>query len=321
METRANYIVIGAFTFTVAIAAVLFGLFAARFASDSAWTNYQVLFTESVIGLSSGSPVLYNGVNVGRVTELKLNPRDVRLVLATVEIDASVPIRADVVATIRLTGLTGTAAIQLRGGSPDSPLLESQNGGPPRIQSEVSPFARLLDSSEGIVVTASQVVERLEKLFSEGNLERIESTLAATETLTAALADPDGDLRRLLASTAEAGDELPALARQFGELAKRLDQGIEQVDADLLDHLPALRARAEASLENLESLTGRVDTIVAHNQDALMQVGASGMRSVNGGIEDLRRLIRDLSNVVRRIEQNPSQFLFGGDQPEEYTPR
>ncbi|MGB0514900.1 MAG: hypothetical protein ACPGJE_08685, partial [Wenzhouxiangellaceae bacterium] len=59
----------------------------------------------------------------------------------------------------------------------------------------------------------------------------------------------------------------------------------------------------------------------AHNQDALMQVGASGMRNVNGGIEDLRRLIRDLSNVVRRIEQNPSQFLFGGDQPEEYTPQ
>jgi len=69
METKANYVVIGAFTLTIAIAAVLFGLFAARYATDSAWNRFQIIFNESVIGLSDGSPVLYNGVSIGRVTE------------------------------------------------------------------------------------------------------------------------------------------------------------------------------------------------------------------------------------------------------------
>ena len=118
METKANYVVIGAFTLTIALAAVIFGLFAARYATDSAWNRYQILFNESVIGLSDGSPVLYNGVNVGRVSELDLNPEDVRQVLVTVDIEAQVPVHRDTVATIRLTGLTGTAAIQLTGGTP-----------------------------------------------------------------------------------------------------------------------------------------------------------------------------------------------------------
>ncbi|MEX0915466.1 MAG: MlaD family protein, partial [Wenzhouxiangellaceae bacterium] len=176
METKANYVIIGAFTFTVAIAAVLFGLFAARYVSDSAWTNYEIRFNESVIGLSDGSPVLYNGVNVGRVTDLDLNPDDVREVLVTVEIEAEVPVHEDTVATIRLTGLTGSAAIQLSGGSPGSPLLRSRPDHPARIQAISSPLNRLLESSEGIVVTANKVLNQLDALFSDANIERVDAT-------------------------------------------------------------------------------------------------------------------------------------------------
>jgi len=321
METRANYIIIGAFTFIVAIAAVGFGFFAARFAVDRAWNRYEILFTESVIGLSRGSPVLYNGVNVGRVESLQLNPQDVREVLAVVEIDAAVPIHVDAEATIRLTGLTGTAAIQLRGGTPDTPLLEARGDRLPRIEAVESPLARLLESSEGIVVTANRVIERLDRLVSADNLERIENTLAAVDRLTTNLAAADGDVMQLVADLSSAGRELPGLTRRLESVARRFDGVLAGVDAELVDHLPRLRRRLDASLANLESLSARVDGIVAHNQDALMQVGSSGMRNVNAGLEDLRRLIGDLSAVVRRIEQNPSQFLFGGDQPEEYSPQ
>ncbi|MFU8877407.1 MAG: MlaD family protein, partial [Wenzhouxiangellaceae bacterium] len=147
METRANFVLIGAVTMAALIAAVLFGLFAARFVTDAAWNRYEVLFTDSVIGLSRGSPVLFNGVNVGRVSELRLNPEDVREVLATVEINAEVPIHEDTEATIRLLGLTGSAAIQLRGGDPKSPLLPTGQRDLARIKTGDSPLARLIESS------------------------------------------------------------------------------------------------------------------------------------------------------------------------------
>ncbi len=321
METRANYIVIGAFTFAVAIAAVLFGLFAARFATDQAWNRYEILFTESVIGLSRGSPVLYNGVDVGRVVELSLNPADVRKVLVRVDIDSEVPIHEDTVATIRLTGLTGTAAIQLRGGSPDSPLLRGLDTQLPRIQTVESPLARLLESSEGIVVTANRVIERLDRLFGEANLARVESVLSSTEALTAQLAADDGAFRRTLDSAAAAGAALPALLEEVRVAATRFDRVLARADTALIEPLPALREKVEATLANVESLSARLDAIVAHNQEAMMQLGSRGIQNMSGGIDDLRRLIRDLNAVVRRLEENPSGFLLGGEQQEEYRPQ
>lgn len=321
METKANYVVIGAFTFTIAIAAVLFGLFAARYATDSAWNHYQILFDESVIGLSDGSPVLYNGVNVGRVSELDLNPEDVRQVLVTVEIEAQVPVHRDTVATIRLTGLTGTAAIQLSGGTPGSPLLEPSDDEPAQIQSVSSPLNRLLESSEGIVVTANKVLNQLDALFSDENVARVNATLTSLERFGGSLAEPDSALNRLLASSADASQSLPNLVERISATTERFDRLVAGIDQGIVRDLPELRTRLSGTLANLESLSGRLDTIVANNQDELSQIGGVGMRQVSGGVEEIRRLIRDLSDLVRQVEDNPARFLLGGEQPEEYPSR
>ncbi len=321
METKANYVVIGAFTFIVAVAAVVFGLFAARFATDSAWNRYEILFRESVFGLSEGSPVLYNGVNVGRIVEIDLDPADVRQVLVTVEIEAAVPIHTDTAATIRLTGLTGTAAIQLSGGSPDTPLLSSRERGLPRIEASESALSRLLEESEGIAVTANDLLQRAGRILDEDNLERIDRTLAAIESLSTRVAETDSALNRMLAGGAAAAESLPDLTARLGRASDRFIGVMDKLDRGLVEPLPELRQRLEGTLANLESVSARIDSIVERNQAELSQIGGIGMRHVDAGLEDLRRLIRDLSGLVRRIEQDPARFLVGGDQPEEYQPR
>ena len=274
METKANYVSIGAFTFAVAVAAVLFGLFAARFATDRAWDHYEILFNESVIGLSDGSPVLYNGVSVGRVTEIDLNPDDIRQVLVTVEIDADVPIYTDTVATIRLTGLTGTAAIQLSGGTPDASLLsDTDPGRRPRIDAVASPLTRLLESSEGIVVTANNVMNRLSRLLSDDNVAHVGETLAAIERFSTELNRPDSDLNRLLGAAASAGQDLPGLVRRLERAAARFTEVVDGVDRELVADLPELRERLENTLASLESVSGRIDTLLADSHDQLERLG------------------------------------------------
>jgi len=319
METKANYIVIGLFACIVAVGAVLFGLWAAKFTVDTAWNDYRVLFRESVMGLSEGSAVLYNGVNVGRVTKLKLNPSDPREVFATIKVAAEVPIKEDTRATIRLTGLTGTAAVQLSGGSPGSPLLGSGGGEPPLIEAESSPLAKLLESSEGIVVTANRVMARLDELFTANNIERLNSTLAAVESAAVSLAAPEGDLNRMLASARQASATLPGLAERLDKAAAAVEHAAVGLDRELIGELPALRGRLGDTLANLESASGRVDRIIAGNEQALSRLGGEGMRELSGGIEDVRRLIRRLHQLVGRIEQNPSEFLLGRDRPQEYS--
>lgn len=322
METRANYLLIGTFTLVVVVLALLFGLWTVRFTSDGAWNTYTIRFTESVTGLSEGSTVLYNGVDVGRVRRLALDPDDPREVVARVQIASSVPVREDTVATIRLTGLTGMAAIQLSGGSPDRPLLKRRDGQDlPEIPSEASPLHRLMESSEGIAATANKILIQVDTLLADENIDNVTQTLAHLEQITGALGDKGPEMARLLDDVTSAGRALPGLVEQTSGTLARLDRMIVEVDDELIAALPAMRDDLGRALESFATMSARLDTIVAGNEQALMQLGDTGLRQVGAGLEDLRRLIRDLSNLVRTLEQNPSRLLLGGDQPEEYQPQ
>lgn len=318
METKANYIIVGAFTLLFALAAVLFGLFSAKYASDSAWQRYQVVFNQSVIGLANGSPVLYNGVNIGRVADISLNPGNVREVLVTVDITAKVPVYQDTVATIRLLGLTGNAAVQLKGGTPGSAVLATNPADPGQIESVSSPLNTLLESSEGIVVTANKVLSQLDTLLSDSNIERINTTLGSLQRFSSLLAAPDSALNQLLTNSARASDGLPELLNQLSQITAKFDKVLTVVDQEFIEDLPELKHNLAGTLANLESLSGRLDTLVAGTEHQLSQFSGVGLRQLSAGLEDLRTLIRDLSRLVQQLENNPGQLLLGTEQPEVY---
>ncbi|MDX1536495.1 MlaD family protein [Arsukibacterium sp.] len=318
METKANYIIVGAFTLLFALAAVLFGLFSAKYASDSAWQRYQVVFNQSVIGLANGSPVLYNGVNIGRVADISLNPGNVREVLVTVDITAKVPVYQDTVATIRLLGLTGNAAVQLKGGTPGSAVLATNPAEPGQIESVSSPLNTLLESSEGIVVTANKVLSQLDTLLSDSNIERINTTLGSLQRFSSLLAAPDSALNQLLTNSARASDGLPELLNQLSQITAKFDKVLTVVDQEFIEDLPELKHNLAGTLANLESLSGRLDTLVAGTEHQLSQFSGVGLRQLSAGLEDLRTLIRDLSRLVQQLENNPGQLLLGTEQPEVY---
>lgn len=318
METKANYIIVGAFTLLFALAAVLFGLFSAKYASDSAWQRYQVVFNQSVIGLANGSPVLYNGVNIGRVADISLNPGNVREVLVTVDITAKVPVYQDTVATIRLLGLTGNAAVQLKGGTPGSAVLATNPADPGQIESVSSPLNTLLESSEGIVVTANKVLSQLDTLLSDSNIERINTTLGSLQHFSSLLAAPDSALNQLLTNSARASDGLPELLNQLSQITAKFDKVLTVVDQEFVEDLPELKRNLAGTLANLESLSGRLDTLVAGTEHQLSQFSGVGLRQLSAGLEDLRTLIRDLSRLVQQLENNPGQLLLGTEQPEVY---
>ena len=103
METRANFVLIGAFTLLVALGLLGFGLWAAKFSSDRNWQQYQVVFSEAVTGLSVGSPVQYNGIAVGSITDLALDPNDPRKVIAQLRLNASTPVKTDTQAKLAIS--------------------------------------------------------------------------------------------------------------------------------------------------------------------------------------------------------------------------
>src|SRR5687768_14145434 len=113
METKANYVLIGAFTLLVGVFGLLFALWAANWSSQREWRNYRIIFNEPVTGLTEGSGVRYNGINVGSIETLSLVPDDPRQVVAVVRLQEDTPIKTDTTAKLSQDGLTGPPFIQL----------------------------------------------------------------------------------------------------------------------------------------------------------------------------------------------------------------
>ena len=95
METRANYVVIGLFTLAVIVGAFGFIYWFNTIGGAGERAAYRIVFDGSVSGLRTGASVLFNGIRVGEVTELKLDPAQPRAVVAMVSLEKSVSVRSD----------------------------------------------------------------------------------------------------------------------------------------------------------------------------------------------------------------------------------
>lgn len=322
METKANHVLIGAFTLAIAAALLMFALWAAKYASDSGFTEYNVVFREAVTGLSVGGVVQYNGITVGAVRELSLAPDDPRQVIARIRLRAGTPVKEDTEARLAFTGLTGVAFIQLSGGSPGSPMLRPGAGEKvAMIVAQDSALQKLFSSSEDIATAASEVLLRLRNILSDENAARIADTLANIDTVTQSLAGESEDISALIRSARASGERLERTLASAESTMARLDNFATALDENLADELPGLVRDLKGTLGQLESLTRTADAVLAENQEALSTFGSQGLTQVGPALGELRELLRELTRITARLEDNPAAFLLGRDQPREYRPR
>ncbi|MDQ3205152.1 MAG: MCE family protein [Pseudomonadota bacterium] len=308
METKANYVLIGAFTIIVSMFLLLFALWAAKYSSDRSWREYMVIFNEPVTGLSEGSSVQYNGISVGTIEELRLAPDDPRRVLALLRVQADVPIKTDTRAKMSLTGITGGPIIQLTGGSPGSPALADVDDREiPVIQTEASALQNIAD-------TANRLVARLDQVLSEENVQRVSQTLAHVEAVTGSIASQREDLEALITHAREASEQLEATLTQSNEL-------VREVDREFVDKLPALVAKLDSTLKNLDSAAAGADAVVSENRAAINSFANDGLAQLGPTLGELRLLVRDLRRISDRLDSNPARYLLGRDAPKEFEPQ
>jgi phospholipid/cholesterol/gamma-HCH transport system substrate-binding protein len=131
METRASYVVIGSFVIAVIFAAFGFVYWLHHTGGLGQRAVFRVRFEQPVTGLTPGSAVLFNGVRIGEVTGLRIEPDRPQGLIASIGVDASAPMRADTTVDVDYQGLTGVAAISLKGGSASAPPLAGTDGETP----------------------------------------------------------------------------------------------------------------------------------------------------------------------------------------------
>lgn len=320
METRAHHVLIGTFAVLVVALTMGFAMWIGKASLDREWNVYRVVFSESVTGLSVGGAVQYNGIQIGEVRRLDLDPEDPSRVFATVRVGADVPVRSDTIARLSFTGVTGVAIIQFSGGSPKAPLLAGSADSPGVIIAQTSAIAQLLSSSEDIASTTSQVLVRINRLLSKQNVDRVSATLGHLETLSRATAESESDIRTVLSEAAGASQRLAELLDGAESAMSRLDSSLARADAAFSEELPKLSVKLNASLDAIERLSGAAAALVDENRAALTGFSQQGLSQVGPALTELRGLLEDWRRISQRLEQNPPGFVLGRDQLPEYQP-
>jgi phospholipid/cholesterol/gamma-HCH transport system substrate-binding protein len=180
METRAPYALIGLFVLAAIGAVFGFVFWLHNTGGLGERTVYRVRFENTVSGLLTGAAVLFNGIRVGEVTDLGLNPDNPHEVMATIAVVTTTPVRVDTQAGLEFQGLTGVPVISLRGGSAEAATLAS-------TKDRASVLVADSAAGQSMTEAARQALHRLDVLLAD-NSGDLKSAITNLNTFTGALA-------------------------------------------------------------------------------------------------------------------------------------
>jgi phospholipid/cholesterol/gamma-HCH transport system substrate-binding protein len=165
METRAPFVVVGAFVLAAIAAVFGFVYWLHNTGGLGPRATYHVQFDGSVPGLLVGAAVLFNGIRVGEVTDLGLAPDSPRRVNATISVSSTTPVRSDTKVSLEFQGLTGVPVIALEGG-----MLLANSGEVPTLIAEPG-------AGQGMTQAARDALRRVDSVLAE-NAEPLKNTIA-----------------------------------------------------------------------------------------------------------------------------------------------
>jgi phospholipid/cholesterol/gamma-HCH transport system substrate-binding protein len=296
MESRVNYALVGAFVLALSAAAIAVLLWLAAGGPRHSYTRYLLLMNESVWALPPDAAVRLNGVKVGHVTDISLdpnNPQEVRIVLDIID---GTPIKTDTRATLQMQGITGLAFISLTGGSENAPPLTRKAGEPyPVIPNTPSLMQRLdviLTEVGGSLTTVSK---RLGILLNDRNMEHLSSTISNLDTLSGRLAANSGRLGNTLT-------QFDATLRDIRSSTSKLPGLIDNMNRSV-SKLPTLIDKLDHSTQRFNSAADKVGAAAIAVQQALPQVD-SALQQLGDTADTYRRL-------GEQLQHDPSALLYG----------
>ena len=299
METRASYVIIGAFVFIVV--AGMLGYIILQTQSQGEFDEYDVVFRDRVSGLTVGAQVSFNGIQKGEVETLTIDQEDPSVVVARVRVERDTPIKTDTKAELELVGFTGLAIIQFIGGSPDQTLLKDTIRGVPSIEASAGGIAQIFEGSNNVIAAAS-------RLLSDDNIQHFDDIMAGVDTIITAVAEEEESLGATVKNLAEITEDIASMTEQ-------LDQTLAKLDALIGDDAKGALVEAEATMAEARALLKDLRGVVDENREPLAAFTDQGLAQVGPAMVEARRVFRTLDQVLREIDRDARGYLLGDSAP------
>lgn len=311
METKANHLIIGGFVLGVIVLAFGFVYWMNNFSGGGS-KPYYVVFEGSVSGLNSASNVLFNGLRVGKVQSMSLDPEDGRRVRVLVSVDGATPVRTNSRARIESQGLTGGSAVHITPGTPDADFLVAAADEIPVIKADRATSQSLFEAAPEVMGNANALLVRLNDLVAD-NQDSIRKTVTNVESFSNMLEERKDDMGAIIKDARE-------LTERFKRVADKLEASVDKFQTYMTDDGTSFLAQAQEAAQSFRRLADKLEHSLGDNAESLTRVAKSGMQEFEMFMRDGRRAAQSLDRVLERIEKNPQSFLFGGSNVPEYNP-
>jgi phospholipid/cholesterol/gamma-HCH transport system substrate-binding protein len=293
-----NYPIVGLFVLVLGAALIAGVLWlASGGAFQKKYDLYLAVEDESVAGLNLNAPVKYNGVDVGKVREIWLDPGNPDRVNLLFAIERGTPIKEDTVAVLKTQGLTGIAYVELSGGTRDAPPLRATEGNEyPVIRTKPSLSARLENVLTDVLAKLDSTSNNINAILSEENRAAFKSALADIATVAHTFAARKDTLDAGITNAARTFENASRATAQVGPVIDRI-------------------GRSADAIEKMGNEVARTSAGAGKTVDS---VGADVKRFTAETLPELERLLNELSVLstsLRRLseqtERDPRAFLFG----------
>ena len=302
METRANTALIGAFTLVVLALAFVFIYW---LASDNWGVGKRTLiveFSSPVTGLTPGSEVLFNGINIGTVKNIEQDPKDPGRVVAQLSVDSNLPIKEDTKVAVGIQGLTGLGYIRLTGGSMGSPNLFATPG-PAVLTSDSAATEDLFAAAGELMVRADSILTEIEDLVKT-NRAAVDSSIANVQSFTAALSENSDKIATFVDSVAGAADGITTLSKRLEGVVEKSEAILAAVEPDdVRQTIAQLRETAEnvsAFSKSLSARSGDIDRMVTQFSAIASDINTFSA-NLNGIGERADTLLADIGGKAGKI--------------------
>lgn len=285
METKANYVLIGLFTLAVVVGVFGFVYWFQSIGGVGERAFYRVQFEGSVSGLRTGASVLFNGIRVGEVTDLTLDPQRPQQVTASISIGKSVAVRPDTEIGLEFQGLTGIAALSLKGGNPSSPPLNGAKDNPPLLKAPAN-------STQDVTQAVRDSLRKLQDFVDE-NRASFHSALENLDKFSGALAKNSDRVDSTLA-------DLNKFSAVLGRNAERIDKIAEGLQ-NLTGGADGKGGDINEAARSIKALAEHLDQRTAEITNGIARLTSTGTRTLN-----------TFDKAVKNFDANPSRVIWGG---------
>jgi len=298
MVSKATKIRLGIF---ITIGSLLIIVFAAVVAGSKLVQRRDIYYIQfenfSVTGLQVGGIVNYQGIRVGRVDDIKIDPKDVNKIIVTISVERGTPIKEDTEAVLLYTGITGLKAVEIRGGTNASRKLKNKSF----IKAGTTKLDDISDKAMSIIEKIDMIASNINDLTSAQNRQNISKILSETSLLIAST-------RENLASTMLS---LSRVSNNVADLTQGLGDNIDEVTSNLTKNMDALTQSSTRNIDNIsqtsnESLIKLTNTL----NDQLLAITNNLNSSIDEITSQSTLLINDTRLQVNNVGGHADEMVL-----------